>query len=81
MSAIEKETKKLESFVASVIAEGKPWTDPDFPPELKSLIDPKIDKSADVSTYKKYSWKRMTEIYKGQNPQVFSGGIHPNDIN
>ena len=65
VNAIESETKKLEAFVAAVIAEGKPWTDPEFPPELKSLIDPKIDKQADLRTYKKYSWKRMTEIYKG----------------
>ena len=37
----------MEKYVLKVINEGKPWTDKDFPPELSSLYDPKIDKTAD----------------------------------
>ena len=44
---IEQESKDMEKYVLKVINEGKPWTDKDFPPELSSLYDPKIDKTAD----------------------------------
>lgn len=63
-----------------MIADGKPWTDPDFPPEKKSLYDPRIDKSADRKAFDSYSWKRIKDIYGGKE-QMFAGGIGPNDIN
>lgn len=33
----------LELMVQKTIARGKPWTDQDFPPTVKSLYDPAID--------------------------------------
>ena len=61
-----------------IIQKGKPWTDPDFPPKLKSLFDPAIDKG-DKSKFAAYEWKRASECY--DNPKVFDDAIEPNDIN
>ena len=61
-ASIQKlESKKIdmERFVQSQIAKGQPWTDPDFPPEAKSLYDPRIDQ-VDQDTYAKFSWKRAS---------------------
>lgn len=67
----------LEAYVDSIIAKGKPWTDNDFKPTSRSILDPAQDaKNAKLSNMK---WKRASEIYT--DPKVFAGGIHPNDIN
>jgi hypothetical protein len=50
-------------FVKDVIAKGAPWTDPDFPPQLKSLYDPRIDRVDDPDMYEEFEWKRFREIY------------------
>ena len=69
----------MELFVHKTIAEGKPWTDPDFPPQQSSLYDPKIDKDIDTSTFNSFKWKRASELF---NPiYVFEDGVEPNDIN
>lgn len=78
IKALKDKTRKMEKFLAQVIQGGTPWTDPEFPPELKSLYNSKIDK-VDQAKFKAYGWKRMTEIY--DKPSVFYGGIEPNDIN
>jgi calpain-15 len=70
----------MEAFVQQVINKGTPWTDPDFPPVLSSLYDAWIDKSVDASRFKSLQWKRFEDVYTGQDPQVFSVGIDPNDI-
>ena len=80
-SAIEKLRKsasEMEHLVQKTIALGKPWTDPDFPPERSSLYDPAIDK-VDRAAFDSYSWKRASEIYKPV--YVFEDGVEPNDIN
>lgn len=77
LNKMRAEHKQVEDMVAKVISEGKPWTDKDFPPEAKSLYDPNVDKG-DASQFN-LKWKRISEVYK--TPQVFSGGIEPNDIN
>ena len=67
-------------------ASGTPWTDPEFPPERISLYDPVIDDRAETygsktelsARFDQFEWKRAGEIFK--NPQIFSDGIHPNDI-
>ena len=64
--------------VNKVIQRGKPWTDPDFPPEFESLCDPAVDKS-DPHKFSQLEWKRASECY--DDAQVFRDGIHPNDIN
>ena len=33
----------LELLADQIIAAGKPWTDPDFPPESRSIVDPAND--------------------------------------
>ena len=68
----------MERFVQETIAKGKLWTDPDFPPEMKSLFDPRIDED-DPQKYQALSWKRASEIYKPL--YVFEDGVEPNDIN
>ena len=40
---MEQKEVDMERFVQETIAKGKPWTDPDFPPEQESLWDPAID--------------------------------------
>ena len=75
---LERKSKEIEKMVLRVIGEGKPWTDPDFQPNMKSLFNPSIDEG-DASLYRSLAWKRAKDIYK--QPKVFSGGIEPNDIN
>jgi hypothetical protein len=65
-----------EEKVNQIIADGVPWTDPDFGPTASSIATPGVDKSKDFS---KLTWKRASEIFS--NCCVFSGGIEPNDIN
>ena len=50
---MEQAQADLERSVEEIIAKGKPWTDPDFPPEIKSLYDPKIDQ-VDEGVYKAF---------------------------
>ena len=64
-------------FVESVIATGKPWTDPDFPPHISSLFDPENDEGK-IETYKLIQWRRVAEIFK--KPAIFTDGVTPNDI-
>jgi len=76
---MQQEKIELERFVQETIAKGRPWTDPDFPPERSSLYDPNIDNEVDVQMFNSFKWKRANEIF---NPvAVFTGGVDPNDIN
>ena len=76
---MQTEMVQIKRFVQDTIAKGKPWTDDDFPPERKSLYDPKIDTDIDAHTFNSFKWKRASEIF---NPiDVFVGGVDPNDIN
>lgn len=65
------------AFVQSVIEKGEPWTDQDFPPEMRSLAN-ENDEAEQRERMKDYSWKRLSNIY--QDCKVFSAGITPNDI-
>ena len=51
VTKMKENNLRIEKFVQSVIKEGKPWTDPDFPPEMKSLFNPKLDEGS-MSKYK-----------------------------
>ena len=62
LSQINSQFRSIENMVAGVIAEGKPWTDKDFPPESKSLFDPRVD-NGDASQFTQ-EWKRISEVYK-----------------
>lgn len=75
----KKKVQEMEAFVKKVIASGTPWTDADFPPEAKSLHDPKVDSKAEAAKFAGYTWKRLGQIY--QKPKMFCDGIEPNDIN
>jgi len=69
----------MKAFLERTIASGKPWTDPEFPPDKSSLYDAKIDIDADPSAFNGLSWKRASAIY---NPlYIFEDGVEPNDIN
>lgn len=75
---MEAKQLEMERFVQATIAKGKPYVDPDFPPEKSSLYDPAIDE-VDAANYNSFSWKRAGEIY--QPAYVFEDGVEPNDIN
>ena len=75
---LEQKQADMELFVQQVISKGKKWTDPEFPPEAKSLWDPQIDQ-VDESQYRAFKWKRASDIYKPV--YVFEDGVEPNDIN
>ena len=60
---LERKSKEIEKMVLRVIGEGKPWTDPDFQPNMKSLFNPSIDEG-DASLYRSLAWKRAKDIYK-----------------
>ena len=78
MEGLRKKQIDMEAFVQKIISEGKPWTDPDFPPERSSLYDPSID-SVDTDQFDSYEWKRASEIF--DPVYVFEDGVEPNDIN
>lgn len=59
VNRMKEENAKIEKFVTRIIAEGKPWTDPEFPPKLQSLFDPNLDEG-DESKYASYEWKRFS---------------------
>ena len=67
---------EMERSVDDIIAAGKPWTDPAFPPNSTSIQDSRIDVSNRNIAINK--WERASEIY--EQTAVFSGGIDPNDI-
>lgn len=75
---LEQQEADMEKFVQATIEKGRPYTDPDFPPNQSSLYDPAIDE-VDEQMFKSFGWRRASEIF--QNPQVFEGGVDPNDIN
>ena len=70
----------MERQMYEIIQLGKPWTDAEFPPERKSLYDPKIDTEVDdPRKFNNLTWKRASEIF---NPvYIFEDGVEPNDIN
>ncbi len=78
LAALKKKTSEMERFVEETIAKGKPFTDPDFGPQISSLYDPRVDE-VDEAAYRKFTWKRANEIYKPAF--IFEDGIEPNDIN
>ena len=78
IAKLEQDEKNMEKFVQDTIASGKPYTDPDFPPEQSSLFDPRIDE-VDLEAFQSFSWKRASAIFP--NGAVFEGGVEPNDIN
>ena len=68
---------KMEKQVDDIIRAGKPWTDPDFGPNFKSLNDPLIDEAK--PEFKNFEWKRASEIYP--SPILFCENIDTNDVN
>ena len=70
----------MERQMYEIIQLGKPWTDSEFPPERKSLYDPKIDTEVDdPRKFNNLTWKRASEIFKPV--YIFEDGVEPNDIN
>lgn len=69
--------EKKWAFVQEVIEKGEVWTDPEFPPQLSSLINLHHDKGS-LSQMRKIQWRRASEIF--EEPQVFVDGISPEDI-
>ena len=59
-------------------AKGEPWTDPEFPPEYRSLYDVDLDFDVIGTKFSKCSWKRVSNIYK--NPKMFNYQIQSRDI-
>lgn len=68
----------LDAVIRRSKAAGRPYTDPDFPPDAKSLIkDWKTSPRARV--WQRYVWRRATEFMNRPEMAVFKG-IDPNDI-
>ena len=66
--------QKYTDLLKDLKAQGKKFTDSDFPPDKSSLAPP-----ADQGEYKDVvGWKRANEVFK--NPQLFEGKVEPNDI-
>lgn len=68
--------------VTAIIKLGEKYTDKEFPPEASSLYTDE-GKELGESTrefYDSLEWKRPEEIWE-DGYELFSGGIHPNDIN
>jgi len=71
--------------VAAIIAKGEPWTDPEFKPDISSLLDTdernykeRLDDQKDIDFHKSIIWKRASELF-GNKCAVFDG-IGPEDI-
>ena len=68
----------LEAVIRRAKATGRPFTDPDFPPDAKSIIkDWKTSPRARV--WQRYVWRRASEFMNRAEMAVFKG-IDPNDI-
>ena len=70
--------KEAISKIEQIILEGKPWTDPDFPPQLSSIYNTSRDKYYDRNLFDSLEWRRASDIYS--RPVVFDNGIAPDDI-
>lgn len=62
-----------QKTVDAAIAAGTAWTDPEFPPEAKSLFDPINDAKARKEKYDGIVWRRASEIYT--EPVIFSDDV------
>ena len=65
-------------MVDEIIEAGQPWTDPDFPPEKKSLVN-EDDSAEQRDKMLSIKWMRASELMP--DAEVFKDGISPNDIN
>jgi calpain-15 len=75
--------KRIESEenYTDIIKSGEPFKDENFLPDSSSLFNPNFTKlsSGEMKTWKKFTWKRAPEHFKGEEFSVFHG-IEPNDI-
>ena len=75
------ESQTLSNEVQKIIEAGEPFTDPDFPPTLYSLLDKdpvNNDDEKKSEFMKTVVWKRASEIY-GEKVTLFDG-IGPEDV-
>ena len=68
----------LEAVQRRAKASGQPWTDPDFPPDAKSLIKD-WETSPRARVWQRYIWRRASEFLDRRTLAVFKD-IEPNDI-
>lgn len=68
----------LEAVKRRAEASGQPWTDPDFPPDAKSLIKD-WTASPRARVWQRYVWRRAGEFLDRRTMGVFKD-IEPNDI-
>lgn len=68
----------LEAVQRRAQASGQPWTDPDFPPDAKSLIKD-WETSSRARVWQRYIWRRASEFLDRRTMAVFKD-IEPNDI-
>jgi len=55
-----------------------PWSDPNFPADISSLIDPKMTKRPNQNAWRSLEWRRPSEIY-GDDYKLFDN-ISSNDV-
>ena len=71
----------IDTLVKSTLT--KPFDDTDFPPNSKSLVGNRSPEDVKTNPFlaamKDYSWVRILEL-ADKKPEVFIGGVSPNDI-
>ena len=59
------ETKEIYNNWEDIIHQGKPYTDPDFPPTRDSIYDEfDFTVDADIKFYQTLKWKRASQLFK-----------------
>ena len=79
---LQREAKKFEDWMESVISKGKKFKDPDFMPQKSSIYD-KYDREVLVTertVYDSVIWQRASDLYFGEDLAIFKGGVSPDDI-
>lgn len=74
----QKGKPTLASIEAQYAQTGQKWVDPDFPPDVTSLLrDPRSSRP----DWQSLQWKRPEEMRNMKNPVLFADGADPLDIN
>ena len=77
-AATDRYNKAL-AYVDKVIEEGKPWTDPVFKPDIRSLFKPDAVIGPDDKWQLEHlQWKRLSELYPGG--KLFNGDPFPKEV-
>lgn len=63
----------------SIVEANVPWTDPNFRPEISSILDNTMMRADRLKSWETFVWKRPSDVYGKGKYSIFTN-ISPNDI-